>query len=85
MELIINIDEKLYNHVKESCRYGIGVEAGVDLGLAVAQGVPLPKEHGRLIDADKIWDAYQDTGCEDFYEALDNTPTIIKANETEAK
>lgn len=39
----------------------------------------LPKEHGRLIDADSLWDAYHDLDY-DFYEAFDLAETIIEAD-----
>lgn len=39
----------------------------------------LPKGHGRLIDADKLWDSYHDLGY-DFYEAFDLAETIIEAD-----
>ena len=37
----------------------------------------LPKGHGRLIDADRLWDSYHDLGY-DFYEAFDLADTIIE-------
>ena len=39
----------------------------------------LPKGHGRLIDADSLWNAYHDLDY-DFYEALDLAETIIEAD-----
>ena len=48
----------------------------------IAQGIPLPKGHGRLIDADKLWDSYHDLDY-DFYEALDLADTIIEADKGE--
>lgn len=70
MQIVIEINEDLYNHVKSSYRTGIGTKAGVDLGFAVAKGKPIPKGHGKLIDSNVLWDAYQDLG-QDFCEALD--------------
>lgn len=45
----------------------------------IANGIPLPKGHGRLIDADRLWDSYHDLGY-DFYEAFDLADTIIEAD-----
>ena len=42
----------------------------------------LPKGHGRLIDADAMWDIYHSKDY-DFYEALDDAPTIIDADRSE--
>ena len=46
---------------------------------ALENGTPLPKGHGRLIDADSLWNAYHDLDC-DFYEAFDLADTIIEAD-----
>lgn len=51
---------------------------------AIRNGTPLPKGHGRLIDADDIWDLYHDNDF-DFYEALDDTPTILEATKGESE
>ena len=38
--------------------------------LAIEKCTVLPKGHGKLIDSNVLWDAYQDLG-QDFYEAFD--------------
>ena len=48
MEIVINIDEDLY----EMCRDSLGDEDNIE-GI-IANGTPLPKGHGRLIDADAL-------------------------------
>ena len=52
------------------------------LETVILQGTVLPKGHGRLIDADTLWDSFQDSNG-DFYEALDDTPTLLEAKEEE--
>ena len=52
--------------------------------LIIANGTPLPKGHGRLIDADTLWDSYHSNDY-DFYEALDDAPTIIEADKGESE
>ena len=52
------------------------------LETVILQGTVLPKVHGRLIDADTLWDSFQDSNG-DFYEALDDTPTLLEAKEEE--
>ena len=46
---------------------------------AIKSGIPLPRGHGRLIDADKLWDSYHNLDY-DFYEALDLADAIIEAD-----
>ena len=52
MKILIEIDDNLYKDVKKyTNRYR-------SLGEAVANGKPLPKGHGRLIDADTLVDGF---------------------------
>ena len=58
IELLIKIDEDYYAIIKH------GVEHGSDYKpwTLIAHGTPLPKGHGRLIDADAILkDCYWET------------------------
>ena len=50
MQILIDIPEELY---KANLR---GLEVGElwDLRVAIKNGIPLPKGHGRLIDADEL-------------------------------
>ena len=66
MKLLIDIPEHIYEHAKE------GSEDSRDEGeamRAIANGSPLPKGHGRLIDADALKKYIDDcdccVGCED--------------------
>lgn len=49
MKIVIDIPEEVYNRCKE---YRLQCGEAEVLESAVARGTPLPKEHGRLIDAD---------------------------------
>lgn len=49
MQIVINIDEEVYNR---TLTYKDIPEIANLLIYAVANGVPLPKGHGRLVDAD---------------------------------
>ena len=77
MQVVIDIPEDRYQAIKSARR----VEYVVDtytVGIAIADGTPLPKGHGRLIDADVVVD-----GMEENYElciAVNDTPTIIEAD-----
>ena len=50
IELVIKIPEEEYNYVKTQVLFG-----NMDsLKMRIANGTPLPKGHGRLIDADAL-------------------------------
>ena len=65
MEIVIKIpnfewlknEEEFKTAVKE---YEQGTRFDKEIRNALINGTPLPKHHGRLIDADDLWDAYQD-------------------------
>ena len=78
-EIVIKLPEEEYEEIINSEDCGLHT-----LTRAIANGTPLPKGHGRLIDADAIWDLYHDNDY-DFYEALDDAPTIIEAEKGEEK
>lgn len=75
IELVIKIPEEKYNYVIKQ----VAERIDNPLKLYIANGTPLPKGHGRLIDADRLWDSYHDLGY-DFYEAFDLAETIIEAD-----
>lgn len=75
MRLVIDIPEKLWervNRVPET--YLIKPEK------IIKHGTPLPKGHGRLIDADAIDLRWSDP---EVRETLDEAPTIIEADKGE--
>ena len=51
MKLIIEIDEETYKSVTTNDAY---VLDDILIENAIANGIPLPKNHGRLIDADEL-------------------------------
>ena len=66
MQIMIDIPEYYYKTIKE-----IPAEYSTADMLIIKNGTPLPKGHGRLIDADEVlkamntWDkfGYTETGC----------------------
>lgn len=79
MQIVINIPDEVYEAINYAALYGRERNYGY---LAIANGTPLPKGHGRLIDADKIKFEYL-PGSNEWIatEALiDNQPTIIEAD-----
>lgn len=79
MQIVIEIDEDLY----EMCRDCLGDADNIE-GI-IANGTPLPKGHGRLIDADKLKTHYVGTELDTDLEVyllptIENAPTIIEAD-----
>lgn len=80
IDLVIKIPEKVYEaRKKKVCMLD-------EADIAIANGTPLPKGHGRLKDIDWI-----DDNCENHYsdtdgswcyrwKDIDNAPTIIEAD-----
>jgi hypothetical protein len=87
MQIVINIPEDLYEGIER--RDGaLETEYVCDeLIKAVDNGTPLPKGHGRLIDADALIDTL---GCSDrdiYVKACieEDAPTIIEVDRSEEK
>lgn len=86
IELVIKIDEAYYENIKYDVEHGIEYMPWT----LIAHGTPLPKGHGRLIDADafqlfcfrKNFDMrLSDGGLATINMYLDNSaPTIIEAD-----
>lgn len=85
MKIVIDIPEMTLLNITSRELLLCSREDIEKLEFAIKNGTPLPKGHGRLIDADKLWDSYHDLDY-DFYEALDLVDTIIEEDtESEAK
>lgn len=70
MHIVINIDEEVYKRTLSYKDLPVTSNLANDypeLTHAVANGVPLPKGHGRLIDADKF---INDFACFGYIEAM---------------
>lgn len=74
MELVIKIPNEKYKMIKNKMYCGI---YDAEVYEAIANGTPLPKGHGRIIDEDQI----PGDGGWDFSDRLMSTPTIIEADE----
>lgn len=85
VELVIKIPERIYNTIMSTQSYIFGFRSGksfsADILKAIRTGIPLPKGHGNLIDADRLEDEY---GCsdKDIYakEYIRDAPIIIEAD-----
>ena len=74
MQVVIDVPKEYYKAITEIPYH----QCTADM-LIIKNGTPLPKGHGRLIDADRLWDSYHDLGY-DFYEAFDLAETIIETD-----
>lgn len=76
MQIVINVSEEMYNF---ACNYPEKILAGYS--LCIKNGTPLPKGHGRLIDADALECDYFNRISDDYaFDCIDNAPTIIPAD-----
>jgi hypothetical protein len=86
MQIVIKIPEEEYKNICLMSKDGIGMI----LYDWIANGTPLPKGHGRLIDADVLASTWHESFMDglnmssgminDFYDA----PTIIEADKAES-
>lgn len=70
MQIVIDIPEEEYKKITQ------GKWEGNSLADYIENGTPLPKGHGRLIDADAIDTRFSDP---EVVETLEEAPTIIPA------
>ena len=85
MKIVINIDENLYTRLFDN---GVdNYDDAVDMAKAIRKGVPLPRGHGRLIDADAFERRCMfDSDIEDMQDviyALRDYKSIIEADTAE--
>lgn len=90
MQIVIDIDEEIYSHTQEYEVGGFNRENGTKLFIAIKNGTPLPKGHGRVIDYGYVVDAIDDwinaeeynyTNATDYLRnRIRNVPTIIEAD-----
>lgn len=83
MKLVINIPD----YIKEQADDGKGKEFGIPLWLAyeIANGTPLPKGHGRIIDESKITKCYMPINQLDVRGIRTDAQTIIEADKGEGE
>lgn len=79
MQIMIDIPDGLYEKAKSK----YDSLDGIDAMQAIANGTPLPKGHGRLIDGDALYDHIIEKYSVGEQLAIDitDTPTVIEADE----
>ncbi len=97
IELVIKMPKETYNHIMSMQFFVPGARHGKTtlekILNAIRTGTPLPKGHGRLIDADAldittvITDDYSGNEVLDvvLQEDINDAPTIIEADESEGE
>ena len=84
IELVIKIPKELYEAYKG--RPPMLGDAGMDMiAQSIANGTPLPKGHGRLIDADELNKCIVDRITMPYVpiNKIQDAPTIIEADKTD--
>ena len=76
MQIVIKIDEKTYADIKKGKIYSSYRDVPQESVLAIANGTPLPKGHGRLIDADALTEKAPE--IQEYLDVL--AQTIIEAD-----
>lgn len=96
MQIVIDIDEEYIKQI-DRIRFLIGGKEDRSLQInvinAIKNGTPLPKGHGRLIDADALGEKEEcylneDESISFFYvysEYIIDAPTIIEADKSESE
>lgn len=80
MKIVIDIPEERYKDIQRIAEVQLNRRTPT-VEQIVANGTPLPKNHGRLIDADVLADGFEDNY--EFCEEVNATPTIIEAESEE--
>ena len=97
MKLVVEIDEVTYKDIKKGKIYSSIRDVPLESVNAIANGTPLPKGHGRLIDADKTILKICGSSCGCHLEEcgrdkpcfsvtrIESAPTIIEADKGESE
>ena len=83
MQIIIDIDENVFTRLFDNGTedYAIVNDDLFAIAKSIRKGTPLPKGHGRLIDADAYKEAWFNSRQFEPMLLLDEAPTIIEATE----
>lgn len=77
MKIVIDIPKKTYDAIKERNIITCGETFAHKLVNCIKNGTPLPKRHGRLIDADSF---VQEHPLAFVRDVINDAPTIIEAD-----
>ena len=90
MQIVINIPEGLKKDFESEQWTALSC---MEMKDALMNGTPLPKGHGRLIDADKLKEVYKNTEDAEYCKwtlygvtsEIDDAETIIEADKAESE
>lgn len=82
MKMVIELPNSLYANLHKITN---GTAASKRILDCVKEGVPIPKGHGRLIDANAYRGEMLKSREFNFFAILDMQPTIIEADSEDAK
>lgn len=94
MQLVIDMPEETVNAIKDNAMFGvIPSEILWDVTSAIVNGIPLPKGHGDLKDADNLKHAFVmwSMAVQGYFSDADiasiiyNSQTIIEADKEESE
>lgn len=87
IELVVKLPKRVYNYIRKY-EHIANIDI-LDIKDAIIDGTPLPKGHGRLIDADALYEKSRlchteedGTACVEWRE-INDAPTIIEGSESE--
>lgn len=76
MKIVIDIDSEVYNFIKSRGH----IPYSVNIANEIANGIPLPKGHGDLIDRDVAYAEFDKASCSYEGGLLTYIPTVIPAD-----
>ena len=89
MKLVIEISDRTYNDIKKGKIYSSIYDVPMESVLAIANGTPLPKGHGRILDEKDILDTENNDGgwydLFDMPEYIAGVKAIIEADKAESE
>ncbi len=78
MQIVIDISDERFRDIQRIAEVQNERKHFKTAEQIIANGTVLPKGHGRLIDADALYDQFEHADY-DFEETLEYAPTIIEA------
>lgn len=76
IETLIKLDKRLYKNAKHHILTSGEIDEICDV---IANGTPLPKGHGRLIDENTIEIPFDICDGEEAFDYVVNAPTVLEA------
>lgn len=80
MKIVIDIDDEIYDYITKEYTC-MRVKDSHAVAVAIANGTPLPKGHGDLVDFDRLCKEYWDGNYMEIHkDDLSNIKPIIEAD-----